>query len=75
MEQNNTIFFTMVKGMVGYVILMWVGLNIINIPMSIGMLLADAVVPMATFWLGFTLMDTISRIVWSVIRKKEELTE
>lgn len=75
MEREHTIFFVMAKGMIGYVILMWVGLNIINIPMSIGMLLADAVVPMATFWLGFTLMDIISRIVWSVIRKKEELTE
>ena len=67
----------MVKGMVGYVVLIWVGINIIDLPTNIQMLLADGVVVLSAFWLGLALVDvligTTSHIVGLVVRKKEEV--
>lgn len=77
MEKKHIIFFTMLKGMVGYVILIWFGKNILNVSVSILMLLADGVVILSVFWAGLALVDvlvgTVSYTVGSVIHKKEKV--
>lgn len=72
---NQTLFVVMTKGILGYLVLCWVGVNVIDLPMSIRMLLGDGVVVLSTFWAGFALLDAISYTVGLIICKKEEIKQ